>query len=92
MEDNNTPRDTSAPSSRHPKDVTASEARQGRRGVPVLMVLIGGLVFAALVWAIVEFYGESIRNEAQEVETGGQAPVEQSAPDDPATLPPAGQN
>lgn len=80
--------------SQRTKNISAPEARQGRRGVPVLMVLIGGLAFAAIIWAVVEFYGESIRDEDSEVNSGAQAPVEQTVPgaDDPAVLPPAGQN
>lgn len=43
-----------------PVTETATEARQGRRGKPVLMVLVGGLVLAMIVWGGVEMWGESI--------------------------------
>jgi hypothetical protein len=33
---------------------TPVEARQGFKGVPVLMVLIGGLVLAVIAWMVVE--------------------------------------
>ena len=33
---------------------TPVEARQGFKGVPVLMVLIGGLVLAVVAWFVVE--------------------------------------
>lgn len=33
---------------------TPVEARQGFKGVPVLMVLIGGLVLAVIAWLVVE--------------------------------------
>lgn len=72
-------------------DVSATRARQGRRGVPVLMVLVGGLILVAIVWAIVELYGEVIQDESRELNPAGQQ-QEQTAPQDPAALPPAGQN
>lgn len=33
---------------------TPVEARQGFKGVPVLMVLVGGLVLAIIAWMVVE--------------------------------------
>ncbi len=44
-------------------EATPVEARQGLLGRPVLMVLIGGLVLAAIAWAIAGQYGEAIDNE-----------------------------
>jgi cell division protein FtsN len=48
------------------KVVQASPAqtRQGPLGKPVLMVLIGGLLLAAIAWAVVGQYGEAIDNNA----------------------------
>ncbi|RUM97677.1 hypothetical protein EET67_11465 [Pseudaminobacter arsenicus] len=43
-----------------PKTIPTEEARQGRRGWQVLLVLIGALILAGLVWFGVEFYGEAI--------------------------------
>ncbi|WEX10045.1 hypothetical protein [Chelativorans sp. AA-79] len=37
--------------------VPPKKARQGREGFPVLLVLIGGLVLAGIIWALVEVYG-----------------------------------
>lgn len=59
----------------NPPTVTPQKARQGRRGSPVLMVLIGGLVLAMIVWGAVEIYGWAIQpNEEQQV--GDPATVE----------------
>jgi len=47
--------------------VPPKKARQGRSGTPVLLVLIGGLVLAGLVWVVAEVYGVFI-DERQPVE------------------------
>lgn len=73
------------------REFPARQARQGRKGIPVLWVLIGGLVLAAVVWALVEFYGEGIQDESREIDAGGPS-VGETAPQDPSALPPAGQN
>lgn len=39
------------------KKVPAEDARQGRKGVPVLVVLLCSLVLALIVWVGVESYG-----------------------------------
>ncbi|MDM9627781.1 hypothetical protein QTL95_17965 [Rhizobium sp. S152] len=44
---------------------TATEARQGSYGKPVLMVLICGLLLALLAWGGVEMWGESIDRDAK---------------------------
>ncbi len=41
-------------------DYRGTEARQGRSGKPVLAVLLGALALAFLVWAGVEFYGNTL--------------------------------
>lgn len=76
------------PGARPETNVSTQEARQGRRGAPVLYILIGGLLLAALVWAVVEFYGVSIEEPSQEV---GQpnTPAEQEQPADSPSMPPA---
>lgn len=43
-----------------PEPVTATEARQGARGKPVLIVLLAGLILAMLVWIPIEWWGNSI--------------------------------
>lgn len=40
-----------------PQKTTPQDARQGRRGFPVLLVLVFGLLLAAVVWWGVEAYG-----------------------------------
>jgi len=40
--------------------LTATEARQGTRGRPVLYILIIALLLAALAWIASEFYGSAI--------------------------------
>ena len=40
-----------------PEEYTKTEARQGRRGRPVLVVLVVALVLAAIAWWGAEIYG-----------------------------------
>jgi hypothetical protein len=40
--------------------VSSKEARQGGLGKPVLTVLIGALILAAIAWVGVELWGETI--------------------------------
>ena len=49
--------------------VPENKARQGRRGLPVLIVLVVGLLLAMLVWWGVEMYGEAIAPEQPVGET-----------------------
>ncbi|MCR4267068.1 hypothetical protein [Nitratireductor sp. ZSWI3] len=51
-----------------PLKTTPKKARQGRRGLPVLLVLVFGLLLAAVVWWGVEVYGLMLDNQ-QTVET-----------------------
>lgn len=65
---------------RHAVTETATEARQGFSGRPVLMVLIGGLTLALLAWGLAEFYGETVDSDnATETQApaaaGGQDPA-----------------
>ncbi|MDW6021697.1 hypothetical protein SAZ10_07955 [Mesorhizobium sp. BAC0120] len=43
-----------------PKTIPTDKARQGRRGRNVLLILLGGLLLAFIVWALVEIYGRTI--------------------------------
>ncbi len=43
-----------------PKKLSRNKARQGRRGFPVLIILIVGLLLAGLVWWGAEIYGVAI--------------------------------
>ncbi|WP_206640985.1 hypothetical protein [Rhizobium leguminosarum] len=54
-------------SQRQPGQVTesATDARQGRYGKPVLTVLIGGLVLAMAAWGAAEVWGESIDTDTK---------------------------
>lgn len=47
-------------SSEEPVTLSATEARQGRRGRPVLYVLVVGLILAAIAWWAAEYYGADI--------------------------------
>lgn len=40
--------------------IPADKAKQGRRGVHVLLILAVGLALAGAVWLGLEFYGEAI--------------------------------
>jgi len=42
------------------KQVNPTEARQGREGKPILMVLLVSIVAALAVWILVEIYGAAI--------------------------------
>lgn len=71
------------------------QAKQGRSGARILLILVVSLLLALIVWAGVEFYGESIDEStpaATESTLGDEAPV--SVPYEPsdsapsATIPP----
>jgi len=68
------------------KDLKPAEARQGRRGTPVLVVLIVGLLLAVLVWFGLGLYGEAI-DPASENQIGGE-PTEQSGEESPTQTAP----
>lgn len=55
--------------------LTPTEARQGRRGTQVLVILVVALILLAIGWWLVEIYGGAI---APEDPVGGD-PVEQPA-------------
>lgn len=78
-----------------PRTFREEQAKQGRSGRRVLLVLAISLLLALLVWAGVGFYGESIDEStptATESTEQGEAPV--SVPSEPtdsapsATVPP----
>ena len=48
------------------KIIPGWKARQGNRGVQILLVLVGALVLAAIAWAGAEFYGEMIDQNASQ--------------------------
>ncbi|KQV34302.1 MULTISPECIES: hypothetical protein [unclassified Rhizobium] len=74
--------------------VTTSEARQGRLGKPVLVVLVCGLLLALIAWAGAELFGESVdRNVGtnSETQTPSMAPADGTSTNQPTTTPPAGE-
>lgn len=57
-----------------PKTIPTEKARQGRRGLQVLLVLVCALILVGVVWFGVEFYGEAIDTNS----TGAQSVPAQS--------------
>jgi cytoskeletal protein RodZ len=45
-------------------NIPENKARQGGLGRPVLVVLVGGLLLAAIAWGIAELYGEQAKTPA----------------------------
>lgn len=70
-------RDLDEPADLSDRDYAAREARQGRIGRPVLVVLLAGLALAMIAWAGAEFWGESL--PGNDTETTQQAPAANSA-------------
>lgn len=73
---------------------TATEARQGSWGAPVLKVLVAGLILAMIAWVGAEWWGESTAPPAEQTATppaGSTTPQNQNAAPaaNPATPPPA---
>lgn len=57
------------------------EARQGRRGVQVLVVLVAGIALALVAWWAVEIYGGAIE-PAAESQVGNPETVDPAQPGD----------
>ncbi|MDH4413819.1 MAG: hypothetical protein QE484_10955 [Rhizobium sp.] len=79
-----------------PEPLTATEARQGSRGKPVLIVLLGGLILALLVWIPAEWWGNAIAPENpanQPAQTTAPSPAEtgNAGQDMPQSNPKPGQ-
>lgn len=96
----NTQFDPNQPRSGHPNPVgspaeepmSATEARQGRTGFPVLKVLIAGLVLAFLAWGAAEMWGQATESPAEQTATppaGNTTPATQEPQPtaDPADAP-----
>ena len=62
-----------------PEPMPPVEARQGFRGKPVLIVLLGGLILAMLVWIPAEWWGNAIAPENPANETQQQTAPAPSA-------------
>jgi len=69
-----------------PPTLSPDQARQGRWGWQVLMVLVIGLILAMGVWWGVEIYGETIAPEP-ETEIGNPATSPAPPPATPSTPP-----
>jgi hypothetical protein len=53
---------------RDPPVVKPAQARSGRRGMPVLIVLVAALILLMIFWLPVEWYGESAESDDVAVE------------------------
>ncbi|MDQ0455413.1 hypothetical protein [Rhizobium paknamense] len=63
--------------------VTTTEARQGFRGKPVLIVLLAGLILALVLWIPAEWWGHSIepaRDPATETTRPTTTPAQPEQP------------
>jgi hypothetical protein len=74
--------------------LSATEARQGRKGTPVLMVLISALILLAVAWGVAEWWGEATDPPAQQTASppaGDNTPANSNATPsaNPAAAPPA---
>lgn len=48
------------------KHISGEQARQGRRGARVLVILLASLLLAALAWIALEYYGQAIEPGPEE--------------------------
>jgi hypothetical protein len=60
---------------------TSTEARQGRPGRPMLIVLVAGLALALVAWLGAEMWGEATDAPAEQTAT---PPAQSNAPETPA--------
>ncbi len=61
------------------KEIPPQKARQGKKGRPVLIVLISSLIIVALVWLGAEIYGSYISKSENTMDSN--TTNEQSMPD-----------
>jgi len=61
------------------KDIPPQKARQGKKGRPVLIVLISSLIIVGLVWLGAEIYGSTISESENTMDSNTRN--EQSMPD-----------
>lgn len=61
------------------KEIPPQKARQGKKGRPVLIVLISSLIVVALVWLGAEIYGSHISESENTMDSNSTN--EQSMPD-----------
>lgn len=70
--------------------VSTTEARQGRSGRPVLIVLLAGILLALIFWIPAEWWGNSIAPEHPANEppaTTGPSPAENNPQPAPSSQP-----
>ncbi len=78
--------DPVTPAEAQPQPLSATEARQGRRGTPVFMVLAIGLVLAMLGWGAVEWWAQTTEPPAEQTAT---PPAGSTTPANPNAQPSA---
>lgn len=57
------------------KQISPREARQGREGKPVLIILLVSLAAAVVVWFLVEFFGSVIAPDVPSNSEGSVPPA-----------------
>ncbi|WP_163269914.1 hypothetical protein [Chelativorans alearense] len=58
-------------------EVPPKKARQGRRGIPVLVVLVAALILSMIIWGGVEIYGIYLdKTQPVETEPSRDIPIE----------------
>lgn len=92
LDPNNARTGTRAVGSPPEQPMSATEARQGRTGFPVLKVLIAGLVLAVIAWGAAEMFGESTDAPTEQTATPPAGSTTPDAADaeptaDPSTAP-----
>lgn len=56
-----------------PEEYPAKKARQGRRGLPILIILAVALILVAIAWWGAEIYGIWIEpSESEQIDSSGQ--------------------
>ncbi len=71
---------------------SATQARQGLLGRPVLIVLVSALILALVAWAGAEFYGEAIDATAPSTTTEQNSGAKPATPGTGESAPAAGQD
>lgn len=57
------------------ENIPENKARQGGLGRPVLVVLVSGLLLAAVAWGVAEIYGEQAKTPASQQNSEAAAPA-----------------
>ncbi|MGF9693838.1 MULTISPECIES: hypothetical protein [unclassified Rhizobium] len=86
LQDPNFTRSATRPVEQAERPMSPTEARQGRRGMPVFMVLVCGLVLAMVAWGAAEWWGQSTEPPAEQTAT---PPAGSTTPANPNAQPSA---